>query len=241
MLRSNKYEEYNKNSSLQKRVISENNFVYKNHLSYLSGIRDKKVLDVGCGTGTISFFLATKNNDVTGVDISKRAIKIACKNAKHLGLENKVKFKVCDYPNGKIADSFDLILLNDVLEHIPCQSKALKTTIGLLKENGIIFLSVPLKEAPLYRLGLLKKFDKKVGHVRRYSVEEFTNLIVGYGLTIEKIELREGILKNSLFTNRVLNKLVRFIRGPLTEMVYILDNVLVKLFGPSQLLMVAKK
>ena len=57
MLRSNKYEEYNKNSSLQKRVISENNFVYKNHLSYLSGIRDKKVLDVGCGTGNLLFSL----------------------------------------------------------------------------------------------------------------------------------------------------------------------------------------
>lgn len=241
MLRSIRYEKYHKNLRLQKRVITENNFVYKNHLSLLRGIRDKKVLDIGCGTGTISLFLATKNNDIVGLDISEKAIKIAIENAKHLGLENRVKFIVCDYPNEKIDGTFDLILLNDVLEHIPCQSKALQTTIRLLKRNGIIFLSVPLKEAPLYKLGLLKKFDKEVGHLRRYSVEEFTELIVGYGLTIEKVELKEGILKNSLFTIKVLNKFVRFIKWPLTNIVYILDDILVKLFGPSQLLMIAKK
>ena len=241
MLRNVKYEKYNENLKLQKRVVSENNFTYKNHLVLLSKFINKKVLDIGCGTGTISLFLAAKNNQVVGIDISKKAISAANKNAKNLGLEKKVKFKVSDYPNDKIIGSFDLILLNDVLEHIPCQSKALKITINLLKRDGIIFLSVPLKDAPLYKLGLLKKFDEKVGHIRRYSLEEVVELITSYGLIIENVVLKEGVLRNSLFTNEVLKKFVRFIRWPLTTMVSVLDDVLVKLFGASQLIIVARK
>jgi len=241
VLRKKKYEEYNKNLNLQRRVISKNNFTYRNHLPLLSGFRDKNVLDIGCGTGTISLFLATKNSLVFGIDISRRAIEAANKNAERLGLKNKVNFQVCDYPNERINGLFDLVLLNDVLEHIPSQAKALEVVMNLLKKNGTLFISVPLKEAPLYRLGLLRKFDKRVGHIRRYSIKEITGLVNNYGLRVEKVVLTEGILRNSLFTSEILNKAIRFVKWPLGDVITFLDNILVNLFGPSQLIMLVKK
>ena len=48
----------------------------------VSEIRNKKVLDIGCGDGVLSYFLAKKGGVVTDVDISEKAINFAQKSVK---------------------------------------------------------------------------------------------------------------------------------------------------------------
>jgi len=50
-----------------------------------------KVLDIGCGEGYNSIYLASRGFDVLGIDISKKAIKYAKENAKKFKV--KVQFK----------------------------------------------------------------------------------------------------------------------------------------------------
>lgn len=63
--------------------ISEKNAVtlwrlgYDSLLSYLNPIRDKSILDYGCGSGTFCRFLSEKKAIVTGVDISESMIEVA--------------------------------------------------------------------------------------------------------------------------------------------------------------------
>lgn len=243
MLRKVKYERYHHDSRLQKRIISENNFTYSNLLNAIRfvSISDKNILDIGCGTGTLSIFLRSKGGRVLGIDISKTAINQAKQNALRLGFSSKIKFIIKDFPKGKIKGTYDLILVTDVLEHIREDHLALKYINKLLKVNGKVILSVPLKEAPLYVLGLLKKFDKNVGHVRRYSKFEIQKLIEKCDFKIVHFLYCEGILRNSLFTNKYLSKLIRYIRWPFGNFLGGIDNILVKLLGPSQAIFILKK
>lgn len=72
--------------------------------------RIEKVLDLGCGTGNLTFLLAKKGCDVTGVDISTDMIAVA--RSKHLnGSEGrKVKFLVQDMRMLDLEMQFDLVV-----------------------------------------------------------------------------------------------------------------------------------
>jgi len=80
-------------------------------------IKSCKVLDVGCGEGFYSIYLASKGFDVMGIDISENAIRIAKENAEKQNL--KIKFIPLDVANlDKIKDKFDFILEWAILHHI---------------------------------------------------------------------------------------------------------------------------
>ena len=60
-----KYEEFHKNAGIQRRVVSSKNFTYHIVFSVIDKYLqpDMKVLDVGCGVGTISLYVANKGNE----------------------------------------------------------------------------------------------------------------------------------------------------------------------------------
>lgn len=236
------YENYHIGRKLQKRIIKKNNFTYRNLIPFIdSYFKKNKILDIGCGVGTIDFYLASKGKRVTGVDISSGAINIAKRNIGILNLRIKPKFQYLNFMNHKIREKFDCILITEVLEHLPNDKLAIKEIFGLLRTNGILIASSPSKNAPLFRLGLLRDFDREVGHLRRYDESQFIDLFEKNGFKVIKVKLAEGIIRNTLFTNRTANFLVRFIRGPIVEFVTFIDNLTVPLFGESNIILVAKK
>ncbi len=104
-------------------------------------IKTGKVLDLGCGSGTNSIFLAKSGAKVVGLDISPSAIKIAKERAE---AENvKCKFIVgnayeLDFPE----EIFDLILDRGCFHHIPIEfrEKFIKGVNRVLKKSGMYFL-----------------------------------------------------------------------------------------------------
>ena len=98
----------------------------------------------------------------------------------------------------KLKDRFDLIICSEVLEHLQDDMKALLKMNILLKDNGGIIVSVPSVNAPLYKLGLAEKFDKRVGHLRRYSLNQIVSLIEKAGFKIEETYKTEGVIRNCL-------------------------------------------
>ena len=104
-------------------------------------IKKCKVLDIGCGAGTNSIFLAKNSFDVTGVDISLHAINIAKQRAKEAGV--KIKFLVENAFNLKFATgSFDFIFDRGCFHHIPIEfrEKYVEQNHSLLTENGKYYL-----------------------------------------------------------------------------------------------------
>jgi len=168
-------------------------------------------------------------------------VGIAKANARLFNLDKKIKFITAEFPN-KIKDkNYDLILFSEVIEHLENDTKALSDIWKVLKPRGLLIITTPSKNAPLYRMGLLDKFDKEVGHLRRYSLKELEILVEKNGFKIVESNLQEGILKNFLFTNPFAGKLLKFIKWYISDIVAILDYATIPLFGESNLHIVAKK
>lgn len=138
------------------------NKYYKNHSVNFSNIvkkikpyirckKELSILDLGCGAGDLSIYLASKSMKVIGVDYSKDAISIAKKKSIILPkrFRNNIKFHQIDARNLDYKSNFfDLIISVDVFEHI--SKDDLETVMckisRILKQDGkLIVLTEPNK------------------------------------------------------------------------------------------------
>lgn len=238
------YEGWHVSRKLQKRVIIENNFTYRFILSAVRRFgRGKEFLDIGCGVGTVDFFLATKGKHITGIDISKNAIKAASENARLFKLDRRVSFRVMNFPKEAPKLTYDFIICSEVLEHIPDESAAIARIYKLLRKKGRVFITTPSKNSLLFILGLAKKHDQRAGHLRRYSVVDLINLLGKNGFRVIYTAKREGILREALFIYSFGGWIVKVASkfNLISEIVTLLDNLLLNIFGGSQIFVVGEK
>ena len=103
----------------------------------------KTVLDVGCGIGGTSRYLAKKfpEAQVTGITISEEQIARATALASERGIPN-AKFELVDALNMKFADdSFDLVWACESGEHMPDKEKYVQEMARVLKPGGRIAIA----------------------------------------------------------------------------------------------------
>ena len=94
---------------------------------------------------------------------------------------------------------YDLILLADVLEHLPNDSSSLRQILSLLKPHGILLIYVPACQF------LFSSFDSSIGHFRRYSIPTLTNIIPD-SFTIVSIGYFDSVGWLLSFLNKVFLK-----------------------------------
>lgn len=243
------YEQFHKERSRDLVTIpSVEEFSYRTILPHLDKLlkKGKKVLDIGCGNGSLSFFAASHHCKVLGIDVSNKAISGCRLNAQKLGFNERLKFEVnnFDNPQLEINTKFDLVICSEVLEHLKNDTQALKRIYDLLKPGGKLFLSTPSVNAPLhnFRLILFKKdyFDEEVGHLRRYDLQQLTLLLKRVNFRILVVKKTEGFLRNFFYVTKLGTKFQRFLRPPFSDIVSFLDNRLLFL-GESDLIVIATK
>ena len=112
----------------------------------------QKVLDVGCGEGTLSILMAQKGARVTGLDISDPNIASASKRGKELALP--VRFVVSDADQLPFSDNaFDIVVSSHVLEHLPDPDKGLEELHRVTKDYAIIAMPSCLNPSSWALLG----------------------------------------------------------------------------------------
>ena len=115
-------------------------------------IKPSKAVDIGCGEGFYSIYLASKGFDVLGIDISEKAIEYAKKNAKEQGVV--AHFMPLDlYDLDQLAEKFDFVLEWAIMHHImpPQRQKYVEGLTNLLNDKGK-YLSVCFNEkSPMFK------------------------------------------------------------------------------------------
>lgn len=175
---SGNYKKYTSRNPLMGLVIS--GFV-KNLSETIAPLEEvESIIDIGCGEGFIVNCLNRTN--ITGVDISKKALNVA-----------KQKNPGCNFCAGSIYDlsfkksSFDLIIATEVLEHLENPEKALREIKRISKKYCIF--SVPnepyFRTMNFLRGKNLTRFGNDIEHLQNWSSKEFVKLIENHFSVIE--------------------------------------------------------
>ncbi len=154
-----------------------NKYLISNFKEYFG----KNLLDVGCSIGNLIKFFLNKDM-VIGIDIDKKALKIAEKRYKNyknfkalcLDISKKDSLKLKGY-------NIDTVFSSNVIEHIKDDQAAFNNIFKILRKNGRFLLLVPSIKT-LY--GTMDNYD---GHYRRYSKKELLYKLKKAGFVIENI------------------------------------------------------
>lgn len=126
------------------------------------------VLEVGCGTGNVSSFLASKGYEVTGCELYQEAIELAWPGFRIIQSDaNALPFP---------ERSFDIVCLFDVIEHFSDDISPLREASRVLKTEGVVAVTVPAREE------LWSQYDDTSMHKRRYTKKTLKDVFLNAGL-----------------------------------------------------------
>jgi len=121
--------------------LHEINPLRLNYIDRLAGLAGKTVLDVGCGGGILSESMAGLNANVSGIDLSDKALKVAKLHLLESGKQvNYRKIAVEDMAAEQPAQ-FDIVTCMEMLEHVPDPDSVIASCAKLVKPGGWVFLS----------------------------------------------------------------------------------------------------
>lgn len=160
------------------------------------------VLDLGCGDGEVTLKLLLESGiftnstlKVTGVDISQKALSVFTARTGFEAISSEVT-------NLPIPDSsVDLVVLDDVLEHLEDTDKCMQEINRVLRGDGLLLLSTPnlaawfnrilllLGAQPIFsEVSFLKVFGRPgkdiVGHLRLFTTRALVEFLEFHGFEI---------------------------------------------------------
>ena len=154
-------------------------------LKFLHVEEETKILDLGCGSGYLSFPIAENNPNckVTGLDIVSNAIEVNNSRAKDKGIKN-LKFVSYDGMDFPFEDgAFDKVVTRYALHHFPDIDHSIREVSRVLKAEGALFISDPCpNDCDTERFVDDYMRLKKDGHIRFYTKNEWIDICSECGL-----------------------------------------------------------
>ncbi|MEO1590772.1 MAG: class I SAM-dependent methyltransferase, partial [Cyanobacteria bacterium J06632_22] len=151
-----------------------------------------RVLDLGCGYGALAYDVAKSTGaTVVGLDLNARSIEQAQQRYSHPQVTYRVGDVLKDMPARRAGAVFDVVILSNVLEHLPQRPQFLRQVQQIIQPQRFL-IRVPLFErdwrVPLKReLGVEWRLDAT--HETEYRVEEFEAEIREAGLVVVHQEI----------------------------------------------------
>ncbi len=142
--------------------------------------RGATVLDIGCGSGKLLMRLAGKGYEAIGRDASREFVERIEQRIPTAKLSGRIEVKAARAEKLDLPDrSVDAVVLSEVLEHLPDERPALKEIKRVMKEDSVIFITVPADP------DLWSSVDEGAGHYRRYTSITLTDTLVRSGFRVE--------------------------------------------------------
>lgn len=119
------------------------------------GLAGKKVLDVGCGGGLLSEGMAERGAQVTGIDLSEKALGVARLHLLESGRSVDYRHISAESLAAEMPGSFDVVTCLEMLEHVPDPASTVAACAKLVKPGGQIFLSTLNRNPKSYLLAVI--------------------------------------------------------------------------------------
>ncbi len=139
-------------------------------LNYISkhahGLKNKTIIDVGCGGGILADSMAQRGGDITAIDMAEESLAVAKLHQLESGQTVKYRKLTVEEIATQKPVQFDVITCMEMLEHVPDPSSIIKACAELAKPNSDVFFSTINRNAKAfafaivgaeYILGLLPK------------------------------------------------------------------------------------
>ncbi len=165
-------------------------------------IAEPRILDLGCGSGWLTSMLGLIG-PTTGLDLSDDAVNDASSRYPH------VSFVQADFVNENITslfkEKFDIVVSQEVIEHIEDQKKFLDLVAELIKPSGYLVLTTPNKFAcNLQPLDVISAYERQP--VENWlTTFELKNILKPYF----KVLHCETFIHNSMFNQTFTNFYLR--------------------------------
>jgi 2-polyprenyl-3-methyl-5-hydroxy-6-metoxy-1,4-benzoquinol methylase len=163
------------------------------------------VLDIGCGNGIIARSIGAIGFNVLGIDSSDKTINTA---RQHNANQN-VRFEVANAEELLYMQrQYDAVVCSEVLEHLHDPSKLLNQISGLIKENGILIVTVPNGKGPreIFVTKPVQNLQSKKGFLSSMLMR-FKSLLGYTGQTIQSSA--DDLTHIQFFTKKQLQHLAR--------------------------------
>ena len=184
-------------------------------------LKNKSVLDIGCGTGRWCRILADRGAQVTGIDISEKAIALAQRKTRG----DDVCFMVSSIANLELPPhSFDFITCVTVLQHVTAPEefeRSLSTIKSLLKPDGKLII---MEVAPTTTDN---RHSTQVLRVR--TEKDYLEQLSGVGLDLEKVlstDVVSLVQKRIIpFSGKIQRRLLRILVNAAVVLTFPIDFI----------------
>jgi SAM-dependent methyltransferase len=154
----------------------------------------RRILDLGCGTGTMLGHLRAFG-DAEGAEADQRAVELCRRRG-----EGRVRLLESDKLPFR-EDSFDVLTALDVLEHIDDDAGAMREVARVLRPGGIFLATVPANP------WMWGPQDEISHHFRRYRARELRRRIVDANLSLMRLTHFNSILFGPIAAVRLARRL----------------------------------
>jgi SAM-dependent methyltransferase len=104
---------------------------------------DAAILDLGCGTGQMSLYLARADRRIVGADLTRASLRLGAAAASRFGLGGRVRFVQTDLNHPALRNGgFDIVYSSGVLHHTPDPRAAFARIARLARPGGMIILGL---------------------------------------------------------------------------------------------------
>lgn len=144
-----------------------------------------RILEIGCGIGSVVFELTKQGYNVLGTDISREAIAYGLKKYDNIRLEVQAA-EALPYEN----ESFDAVLSFDLFEHIAQVDRHVSEVFRVLRANGYYLFQTPNKYSSLIFETLSKKSLKwRRAHPSLHTPGQLIRRLTSLGFKVQFIKM----------------------------------------------------
>ena len=115
----------------------------------------KRVIDIGCGGGILAESMAKKGANVTGIDLSEKALKVADLHSLESGVQVRYQLIAAEAMAEQEAGQYDVVTCMEMLEHVPDPAAIVRACAALVKPGGQLFFSTLNRNPKAYLFAVL--------------------------------------------------------------------------------------